>query len=382
MPHPAADSRSILGPDAGQLRLVLESTDRVERLIVQKYGVQSSALHAQVDELLKPSPTYYYDDDEDGAYEPAPELTPFMKKLRFLATVRNRLMHEPDYDRIDDLKAYKAAVASVTSQLKQMADYRNYDEGESGEELLSRRGNPLKVSEEYAQEMARVLGHTRPLEQLLESKFGAKGQGLDMKAQSCAARMPATITLRLRRCAAIRNAAIHFRDLSKVKELARLAAQLESELLAQSPEQFRQRVEEEAAAARRRQESLRATIGELLAELTTESSSYQRWWYPVGSLLWGFCALPVASFFGVAPNELPGFAATIILGTLLAATLPALLAGLFVKYLVFPVLGRDAPAANSIFVGLSDLLPGVYLLPIVFLLLGVVWSVVGCFGGP
>ena len=45
-------------------------------------------------------------------------MQPLVRKIRFLASVRNKLIHDPTYNRIDDRKRFLNAFQTSKSELK------------------------------------------------------------------------------------------------------------------------------------------------------------------------------------------------------------------------------------------------------------------------
>lgn len=51
--------------------------------------------------------------------------TPLVKKLRFVATIRNKIVHDADYARIDDRRAFIAACDEAERELDELAGPRD-----------------------------------------------------------------------------------------------------------------------------------------------------------------------------------------------------------------------------------------------------------------
>lgn len=49
---------------------------------------------------------------------------PLVRRIRFIATVRNKLVHEDGFDRIDDRRGFRSACRQARRQLKQLARQR------------------------------------------------------------------------------------------------------------------------------------------------------------------------------------------------------------------------------------------------------------------
>ena len=84
---------------ASDIDLVVRACRDLEQLLTRQYGAQGRGLHAQVSSV------------EGKLPEPA------VKALRFVATMRNRVVHTSDLNAAQR-KAFKQAVAQVRRQLR------------------------------------------------------------------------------------------------------------------------------------------------------------------------------------------------------------------------------------------------------------------------
>ena len=80
--------------------LAINSSKRLESLLEQKLGASGRGLHEKVSSVEARLPR---------------ELA---RKLRLVATVRNKVVHESDYKKIDDRKAFVKACKEAERELK------------------------------------------------------------------------------------------------------------------------------------------------------------------------------------------------------------------------------------------------------------------------
>jgi hypothetical protein len=83
--------------------LAINRSKRLEHLLEQNAGATGKGLHQKVSSVEGKLP---------------PEL---VRKIRLVATVRNKLVHEDDYKKIDDRAAFTRASNEAERELKAMA---------------------------------------------------------------------------------------------------------------------------------------------------------------------------------------------------------------------------------------------------------------------
>ncbi|MEX2212896.1 MAG: hypothetical protein WD768_02130 [Phycisphaeraceae bacterium] len=79
--------------------LVIKSSKKLESMLT-KLGAEGRGLHEKVSSLEK----------KLGQ--------PLVRKLRFIATVRNKVVHEQDYEKIDDRRGFIDAVKEAKRELR------------------------------------------------------------------------------------------------------------------------------------------------------------------------------------------------------------------------------------------------------------------------
>ncbi|WP_425615251.1 hypothetical protein NA78x_005151 [Anatilimnocola sp. NA78] len=85
------------------IELAVKRCKRLEALLEKNFGADGRGLHEKVSSVER-------------------ELTPaLVKRLRFIATVRNKLVHEADTDTLQDRRAYLTACDSSELELKKLA---------------------------------------------------------------------------------------------------------------------------------------------------------------------------------------------------------------------------------------------------------------------
>jgi hypothetical protein len=82
--------------------VVIGRCKKLERLLEEGMGANGRGLHEKVTSV-------------QGKLPPA-----LVKRLRFIATVRNKLVHESAGDKIDDVAGYKQACDLAEEELKQL----------------------------------------------------------------------------------------------------------------------------------------------------------------------------------------------------------------------------------------------------------------------
>lgn len=84
------------------IELAIKRCKRLEALLEEELGASGRGLHEKVSSV------------EDSLPEP------LVKRLRFIATVRNKLVHEPDSNQLDDRRDYEAACDAAERELKKL----------------------------------------------------------------------------------------------------------------------------------------------------------------------------------------------------------------------------------------------------------------------
>lgn len=89
--------------------LAVRRSKRLENRLRRNFRVDGRGLHALIDAAK--------------AKNALP--TPLVKKLRFVATIRNKIVHDADYTRIEDRRAFVAACDEAERELDEMAGPRD-----------------------------------------------------------------------------------------------------------------------------------------------------------------------------------------------------------------------------------------------------------------
>jgi hypothetical protein len=85
------------------IELVISNSKKLESLLEKHLGATGKGLHEKVSSVERKLP--------DGV----------VRKLRFVATIRNKIVHDEGYDRIDDRKAFVDACAFTNAELRKLA---------------------------------------------------------------------------------------------------------------------------------------------------------------------------------------------------------------------------------------------------------------------
>ena len=83
----------------GDYELVITKCKRLEGILENGFGANGRGLHEKVTSVQPKLPD------------------PLIKKLRYIATVRNKLVHDDDYHQLDDKNGYKLACKDAEKQL-------------------------------------------------------------------------------------------------------------------------------------------------------------------------------------------------------------------------------------------------------------------------
>jgi hypothetical protein len=83
--------------------LAVKRAKRLEKMLRQGLGAQGRGLHELVSSVARELPD------------------PLERRLRFIATIRNKIVHEEDYQRIDDRRGFIDACDQAEAELKSLA---------------------------------------------------------------------------------------------------------------------------------------------------------------------------------------------------------------------------------------------------------------------
>jgi len=82
--------------------LVVRSSKHIEASLARLFGATGKGLHEKVSSVEN-------------------KLSSSMaKQIRYIATIRNKIIHDENYNRIDDRKAFKSAVKRVKAALRKL----------------------------------------------------------------------------------------------------------------------------------------------------------------------------------------------------------------------------------------------------------------------
>ena len=82
--------------------LVISKCKKLEKMLEDGLGASGKGLHEKVSSVQDRLPP------------------PLVKRLRYIASVRNNLIHQSDSNRLDDPNGYKEACGSAEAELKQL----------------------------------------------------------------------------------------------------------------------------------------------------------------------------------------------------------------------------------------------------------------------
>lgn len=88
------------------LDLAVRSSKRLEALLAHRYGARGRGLHELVSSV-------------EARLDPG-----VVRQLRFVATIRNKLVHDADYQRMDDRAAFKQACRAAERSLRRRGGWR------------------------------------------------------------------------------------------------------------------------------------------------------------------------------------------------------------------------------------------------------------------
>ncbi len=80
--------------------LVISKCKKLEKMLADGLGASGKGLHEKVSSVQDRLPP------------------PLVKRLRYIASVRNDLVHESDSNRLDDVNGYKEACSKAEAELK------------------------------------------------------------------------------------------------------------------------------------------------------------------------------------------------------------------------------------------------------------------------
>lgn len=89
------------------IELVISNSKKLEALLEKHFGANGRGLHEKVGSVEGKLP---------GSV---------VKRLRFIATIRNKIVHDEGYDRIDDRKGFVDACAAAHAELRKLAGVRS-----------------------------------------------------------------------------------------------------------------------------------------------------------------------------------------------------------------------------------------------------------------
>lgn len=88
----------------GDIDLAVKSSKKIESTLERVLGAQGKGLHEKVSSVEGKIPTA------------------LVKRIRYIATIRNKLIHEESVRKIDDRSSFKAAVKHVSKELKKLEE--------------------------------------------------------------------------------------------------------------------------------------------------------------------------------------------------------------------------------------------------------------------
>jgi hypothetical protein len=84
------------------IELAIKRCKRLETILEESLGASGRGLHQKVSSVENALPR------------------PLVKRLRYIASVRNKLVHEPDSDQLDDRRDYEQACDQAERELHQL----------------------------------------------------------------------------------------------------------------------------------------------------------------------------------------------------------------------------------------------------------------------
>lgn len=84
------------------IELAIRSSKRIESSLVRLFDASGKGLHEKISSVEKKLPVS------------------LVKRIRYIATIRNKLVHEDNYRKMDDRASFKRAVKHVNKELKKL----------------------------------------------------------------------------------------------------------------------------------------------------------------------------------------------------------------------------------------------------------------------
>lgn len=88
----------------GDIEIAIKRCKRLDKLLAEDFGAAGRGLHEKVTSVQTQLPDKV------------------VRRLRFIATVRNKLVHEADVDRLDDRREYERACDEVERELNRLCN--------------------------------------------------------------------------------------------------------------------------------------------------------------------------------------------------------------------------------------------------------------------
>jgi len=82
--------------------LAIRSSKRIETTLVRLFNARGKGLHEKLSSVEKKLPAG------------------LVRRIRYIATIRNKLVHEHEYRKIDDRSSFKRAVRHVNRELRRL----------------------------------------------------------------------------------------------------------------------------------------------------------------------------------------------------------------------------------------------------------------------
>ncbi len=89
------------------IELVITHSKKLEALLEKHFKATGKGLHEKVSSVERRLPE------------------PLVRKLRFVATIRNKIVHDEDYDQIDDRKRFIESSTTAHTELRKLAGLRS-----------------------------------------------------------------------------------------------------------------------------------------------------------------------------------------------------------------------------------------------------------------
>lgn len=106
--------------------LAIKSSKELEWILEQEFQATGNGLHEKI----------------TSAANMCPELTPsLVRNMRYLATIRNKLVHERGFDEIPDRKEFIKRFETSQEELKTMVHYQRANKRKRGSTVASAGGS-------------------------------------------------------------------------------------------------------------------------------------------------------------------------------------------------------------------------------------------------